>query len=283
MINELLICSVSGGKDSTALYCLMVEFYGKNFLPIFADTGNEHPVTVNYVRNLHIMAGGPEVVIVKADFTDKLKQRGKEPTGNPFLDMMLWKNMPPSSHRQFCTEWVKLWLIILYLEDNHPFADWVMFTGLRAGESIKRSTRQPFEYNSYFDCDSINPMVYMNEGDIFHFLKEKEVPPNPLYALGFDRVGCFPCIHSNKHELSILPDWVWEKLEYWEKKCQEVSGKPGFRWFPSDIVPGKKKIIDISDVRKWCKTSRGGKQFDLFKSIDVADAPSCMSTWGICE
>lgn len=60
-MKEIRICSVSGGKDSTALYCLMVETYGHDFVPVFADTGNEHRVTINYVRNLHIMAGGPEV------------------------------------------------------------------------------------------------------------------------------------------------------------------------------------------------------------------------------
>ena len=54
------IVSVSGGKDSTALYCWAIEQWGKDgFRAVFADTGNEHPVTYNYVRNMHEMAGGP--------------------------------------------------------------------------------------------------------------------------------------------------------------------------------------------------------------------------------
>lgn len=114
MKEEIQICSVSGGKDSTALYCLMVEYFGHEFLPIFSDTGNEHPVTINYISNLHLIAGGPEVVIVKADFTEKLKKSGKEVSGNPFLDMMVWKHRAPSSKAQFCTEWVKLWPILLF-------------------------------------------------------------------------------------------------------------------------------------------------------------------------
>lgn len=273
-----MICSVSGGKDSTALYCLMVEFYGNNFLPIFADTGNEHPVTVNYVRNLHTMAGGPQVQIVKADFSEKMKKKGLAPTGNPFLDMMLWKGRAPSTKAQFCTEWVKLWPILMWLEENKPFEDWVMFTGLRAGESIRRASRQPYEYNSYFDCDSVNPMIYESEERVFEFLEEKGVPPNPLYALGFHRVGCFPCIHSNKTELALLPDWAWNKLEEWE-------GELGRSWFKAGSLPGKPDwyIPNISEVREWSKTVRGGKQYDLFKSAEVSDAPSCMSTWGICE
>lgn len=279
MSKEVKICSVSGGKDSTALYCLMVEFYGKDFLPIFADTGNEHPVTLNYVRNIHIMANGPEVVMVKADFSDKLKAKGKDVSGNPFLDMMLWKGRAPSTKAQFCTEWVKLWPMLQYLENAHPFDEWVMFSGIRQGESLARERKyqNPFTTNSYYDCDYILPMLYESEQQIFDFLEEKGVAPNPLYALGYGRVGCFPCIHANKNELSLLPEWAWEKLELWERKL-------GRTWFgPGTLPKGMPYIPSIKDVRQWCKTLRGGKAYDLFKSITPADAPSCMSTWGICE
>lgn len=258
-MSELRICSVSGGKDSAAMYCLMREVYGNDFLPIFADTGNEHPVTVNYVRNMHIMAGGSPVQIVKADFTQKLAKKGKEASGNPFLDLMIWKGRAPSTKAQFCTEWVKLWPILLLLEENYPIQEWIMFTGLRAGESFRRSFRQPFEYNTYFDCESVNPMLYMSEDDIFSFLEEKGVPPNPLYALGYGRVGCFPCIHANKNELSLLPDWAWDKLEVWEKRI-------GRTWFgPGTLPKGQSYIPSINEVREWRKTVRGGKQYDLFK------------------
>lgn len=273
---ELNIVSVSGGKDSTALYCLAMEFYGYNFLPVFADTGNEHPVTVNYVRNLHLMAGGPPVQIVKADFTKKLREKDK--SGNPFLDMMVWKGRAPSTKAQFCTEWVKLWPILQFLENNYPEREWIMHLGLRAGESQRRAKRHPFEWNFYFDCESINPLLYETEERIFEFLAEKNVPPNPLYAIGYGRVGCFPCIHANKVELSLLPGWAWNKLEHWEATL-------GRSWFPPGILPGKPQghIPAIRDVREWSKTAFGGKQYDLFKSIQPADAPSCLSTWGICE
>lgn len=252
--NKLPICSVSGGKDSTATYCLMVEFLGNNFLPIFADTGNEHPVTVNYVRNLHIMAGGPEVVIVKADFTDKLNRKGVEPSNNPFLDMMMWKGRAPSTKAQFCTEWVKLWPILLHLQEHYPTHEWEMFTGLRAAESQGRMNRYyaqgPFQENSYFDCEYILPFLYETSEGVIDFLKEKDVPMNPLYALGYGRVGCFPCIHANKTELSLIPEWAWEKLAYWESKL-------GRSWFPAGILPGKQKghIPKIPEVKEWCKTS----------------------------
>lgn len=276
---DIHICSVSGGKDSTALYCLMVEFYGHNFLPIFADTGNEHPVTVNYVKNLHLIAGGPPVKIVSADFAEKLAKKNLKKSDNPFLDLMRWKGRAPSTKAQFCTEWLKLWPIMVYLENHHAIDNWIMYTGIRKAESIRRDQqyKTPFTESTYFDCETILPLLYETENTIFSFLKEKGVPPNPLYALGYKRVGCFPCIHANKTELSILPNWAWEKLEYWENTI-------GRSWFSAGTLPGKPEgyIPKINEVKEWSKTSFGGKNYDLFKQ-DQKDAPSCVSTWAICE
>lgn len=275
-MKKLPIAGISGGKDSTSLYCLMVEEFGMDFLPIFSDTTHEHPVTVNYVKNLHIMAGGPPVIIVKSDFTKKLARKGIEPTESNFTNMALWKGRFPSTKAQFCTEWLKLWPQLEYLEENYPHHEWEIFTGIRAGESLSRSRRKPFEWNTYFDCEAVNPLLYETEEGIFQFLASKNVPPNPLYALGYGRVGCFPCIHANKGELSILPDWAWDRL-------QDYENTVGRTWFPPGVVPGMAGLTTIENVRQWCKTSYGGRQFDLFKGIDTADAPSCMSTWGICE
>lgn len=46
------IISVSGGKDSTALLLLAIEREAENMQAVFADTGNEHELTYEYVRYL---------------------------------------------------------------------------------------------------------------------------------------------------------------------------------------------------------------------------------------
>ena len=231
----LPICSVSGGKDSTALYLLMQEYYGNNFLPIFSDTGHEHPVTVNYVRNLHHMTRGPQVQIVKPDFTNAIALRRKtrienarkaigttdyqkalqmarkmKPSGNTFLDMMIWKNAVPTGKNQFCTEHLKLWPQFFFLTKNYPKDqyEWIMHSGIRAGESKERQTKQPFSYNGFFDCLQVFAMLYESEQTMFQIMEERGVPPNPLYALGNSRVGCYPCIHANKDQLNALPEWA---------------------------------------------------------------------------
>lgn len=62
------IISVSGGKDSTALLLLAIERQPDNMQAVFADTGNEHDLTYDYVRYLEQATGVP-IRWVKADFT----------------------------------------------------------------------------------------------------------------------------------------------------------------------------------------------------------------------
>lgn len=295
------VVSVSGGKDSTALYCWAIEQFGSDgFRAVFADTGHEHPVTYNYVRNLHIMiggGGGPQVEWVKADFSAKLEAKGKPVSGNPFLDMWQYKGRAPSARAQFCTENLKLAPIRDWLNSFRAHHEVEMFVGIRAGESARRAKMPEEEDSDYYDAIVKRPLLRWTEEDVFAYLKAKGVPPNPLYENGSSRVGCYPCIHSRKSELASMPDWAWEKLAEWEKLA-------GRTWFAFGDVPltneQKLEILKaqndpaalaalkdkysprVAEVREWCRTSHGGRQFQLF-SDDAKDVPSCMSTWGICE
>lgn len=61
------IVSLSGGKDSLAT-ALKAKERGKPFRVVFADTGNEDQITLDYVDNLEGYLGVP-VETVRADFT----------------------------------------------------------------------------------------------------------------------------------------------------------------------------------------------------------------------
>lgn len=246
---------------------------GWDFHAIFADTGHEHPVTLNYVRNMHELAKGPKVTIVKADFSAKLGDRA---TGRPMLDLLKWKKRAPSARAQFCTEHLKLAPIRQWVQRVCPDGDHIeMYVGIRAAESARRAKMLEHEFSDYYDCDLYRPLLRWTEDDVWAMLKKHGVPPNPLYTdASANRVGCYPCIHARKRDLAAMPDWAWDRLKEYESAV-------GRSWFPAGTVPGK-FIPSIEDVRAWSKTLRGGKEVDP-NAPDIADVPSCMSTWGTCE
>lgn len=78
MTRAVHFVSISGGKDSTAVACLAVERIQRrpDFRPrfLFADTGNEHDVTLEHVAYL-AGALGIQIETVRADFSDRFAAR----------------------------------------------------------------------------------------------------------------------------------------------------------------------------------------------------------------
>jgi len=266
---DLHVVSVSGGKDSTALYLWAIEQFGRTgFRAVFADTGSEHPATVNYVRNLSELASGPEVEMVKADFSKQLAAKEKTPSGVPFLDMLMVKG-PPSPKHQFCTEKLKLAPIRDWLESVRGDADVFMYVGIRAAESERRAAMPQVQFSEFFDCEVRRPLLYWSETQVFGQLNKFGVEPNPLYEAGYTRVGCFPCIYSCKQDLARMPDWAWQRLFDWETRS-------GHRFFP----PGKghQMFNDLKTVREWATSPT---RFDK-EPAEQTDVGSCLVHWSVC-
>lgn len=69
--------SISGGKDSTATACLALERAQRTPMEtrfLFADTGNEHQITLDHIGYLG-RALGIEIETVRADFSDRFAAR----------------------------------------------------------------------------------------------------------------------------------------------------------------------------------------------------------------
>jgi 3'-phosphoadenosine 5'-phosphosulfate sulfotransferase (PAPS reductase)/FAD synthetase len=67
------VINVSGGKDATALLLLAREAGAQNAVGVFADTGNEHPQTLEYIDYLHWSV--LPIRRVQADFSAELVRR----------------------------------------------------------------------------------------------------------------------------------------------------------------------------------------------------------------
>ena len=296
------IVNLSGGKDSTAMLLLAIERETPNLLAVFADTGNEHPLTYEYIEYLRSKLLC-EILTVKQDFSAKLEHRREvaatkwlaeglpesrieearealKPTGIPFLDLCLLRGRFPSTTRRFCTQFLKKEAVRELVFDKFlaEGIDVESWQGIRKEESAHRAKalERDFAYrNEETEAEVWNyrPILDFTAQDCFDTIKKHGLEPNPLYKLGFSRVGCMPCIHCRKTELLEIakrfPDQI-EKIASWEDRVTRASKRRDATFFP--MTPIREKV-------EWSKTARGGKQFDF----DFEGIPSCKSEYGLCE
>lgn len=328
------VVSVSGGKDSTVTALLAMDVDACPRL-VFADTGNEHELTYAYVREYLPKALGLPIEEVRADFADRIaakrvyvaeKWAGKgvpddiivralavlaEPTGNPFIDLCLWKGRFPSRKAQFCTQELKRYPLDALMLDaigaGHQVESW---RGVRKDESQNRRNAQARE-RAAEGWDVVHPIVDWTADQVVQFIQDRGVELNPLYRLGMKRVGCMPCINCSKDELSEIarrfPQHI-DKIREWEGLLAQAA-KRGFSTFFTDraldVPTGELRqeededgeLLTVSVTRletnaeifarlnidarvQWANTVRGGKQFALFKT---GEPNECQSVYGLCE
>lgn len=227
-------------------------------------------------------------------WTNKAKRRALaslHPSGNPFLDLCMWKGRFPSRKAQFCTEHLKRNMAVEYqlalVDEGYTVVSW---QGVRRDESLNRRDAKSFEKldeHMYV----YRPIVDWTAEDTFSYAASMNIEPNPLYKCGMGRVGCMPCINASKDEVREIaarfPEHI-DKIAEWEVRVIACSKRGAASFFPA---PSGKKIVsdklayakanDIYSVVEWSRTSRGGKQFSLLTALD--ESSSCSSAYGLCE
>ena len=100
---------------------------------------------------------------------------------------------------------------------------WV--TGLRREQSITRSTIEVSEFDAAHGLHKFNPLAEWSRSEVWHYLREHDVPYNPLHDRGYASIGCAPCTRA------IGPDdderagrWWWEDPE--RRECG-LHRRPG--------------------------------------------------------
>jgi 3'-phosphoadenosine 5'-phosphosulfate sulfotransferase (PAPS reductase)/FAD synthetase len=306
------IISISGGKDSTATALLAIAMEADNLELVFADTGNEHVLTYDYVDYLQQKLDLP-IRKVKADFTVQIERKKRKleagelvgwtdkaiaaalellvPTGNPFLDMCLWKGRFPSSQARFCTQHLKTdpityQVFFPLLDVGHTIWSW---QGIRRDESLARRYAKEFE-DVGGGLFTYRPIARWSVESVFEAHRYMGVKPNPLYKMGMTRVGCMPCVNCSNEELPAIalrcPEEV-ERVREWERLASIASRRQSATFFTSsnDPMAGNEchhySTHGIDRMIKWSSTSRGGRQFDLIASN--ADPDACRSAYGLCD
>jgi 3'-phosphoadenosine 5'-phosphosulfate sulfotransferase (PAPS reductase)/FAD synthetase len=316
-VNALNVVSISGGKDSAATALVALETMPHESLRfIFCDTGNEHESTYEYVAYMgeHL---GIQIDTLRAEFTQQIAAKreyilNKWPakgvplenceraaaamvaTGNPFLDLCVWKGRFPSRRAQFCTEQLKTLPATEYqldLIDSGQCEAVYSWQGVRLDESWSRRNRMQGTGACVISLDergggiwNYRPILRWTAFDVFEAADCYGLKPNPLYLQGMTRVGCMPCINAGKDEVLEIskrfPGHI-DRIEMWERSVALASKREEASFFPDPDRDAHLNKRGIRNIVEWSKTQRGGQLMDF---IRISEEPkACESAYGLCE
>lgn len=289
-----VIVTFSGGKDSLASLLWVRNNLTKDFITVFCDTGWEHPLTYQYIYDIRDRLG-LNLVTVKSKKFDGM------------VDLAKKKSRWPSSQRRFCTSELKTIPMIDYILDeiNDSF---LMIQGIRAAESSKRAEMskqctyfkyyvQPYgkgkngkdKFHTYRRKDVLaflaknaddllRPVFDWSAQQVIDYILDNGLTPNPLYRMGYKRVGCYPCVMASQQDMYNISAQDPQRINY----IADLEKKMSSSFFGPDKIPSryyKGEYPLIGDVVKYVQKKHSSGS--LFEDTDIAT--SCMSYYGLCE
>lgn len=281
--DRLIICSVSGGKDSAAarLYLRELGIPDSQVRNVAMDTGWEWSGWRDYVEGPLTAAIGPIEIIGSSRSLPQWAEH---------------KGMFPSRLRRWCTDLNKVQPFAAYIHAAlQRGEDPLIVVGIRASESIARALMPEWEDQDAYDAECWRPILTWTLQDVIDIHQRHGLVPNPLYLKGAKRVGCWPCIYAGKDEIKLVAEVDPGRID--EIRALEASVtiaaedivrrrgedlKQPRTFFAARSPDGTAWPIDR--VVKWSRALRGGKHEDrrlgLLESAGINDG--CMR-WGLCE
>jgi phosphoadenosine phosphosulfate reductase len=204
---------VSGGKDSTVITDLAIRAGIKCRFEV-SWTGIEYPETVYFLRQEKKRI---EALGYSFEFIIPRDKDGKQVT--------MWKLIEkygfPTRQMRFCCERLKeaagrnayCILGIRWSESSrrkkgraiHEIAGHEMMTN-NDNEASRRMTENCMKKNKYM----LNPIIEWSDAEVWEYIKENNLPYNPLYNTGHKRVGCIGCpMRANEKELEDNPKYAY--------------------------------------------------------------------------
>jgi len=259
--------SISGGKDSAAMWSWAKRTGLATRVAIACDTQWEADFPgvdwLGYLAELSAAIGEPvKIVSDGRGFAEGVRKHGVFPGK---LARMRW-----------CTPELKLEPFKAEVARLREEDEVTVVVGIRAEESADREKMPEREWSEFYDCEMWRPMIAWTLEQVMAEHHENGLPINPLYLLGAERVGCWPCVKAGKEELALLgrldPKRV-EQIRELEKEtettmfCLEKTTKGVREYLPTPI----------DGVIAWARTSRGGVQ------LSMVQEPSGCARWGLCE
>ena len=164
----------SGGKDSLVILHMALDV-NPDIPVIYNNTTVEFPETLQYVKRLQEEWGlNIHVTSNNCSFFKMTKERG-------------W-----AGHEdRWCCKPYKEEPAFQFMVQNEFKAE---ITGTTRTESIYRRSLTPIKVpNKDPLIIRVNPIYDWNEWEVWRYIKENNIPYNPLYDKGYRRIGCWCC------------------------------------------------------------------------------------------
>lgn len=101
-------------------------------------------------------------------------------------------------------------------------------TGQRRAQSITRQALAIEEFDAEHGLPKFNPLAEWSDDDVWDYVREHDVPTNPLHARGYPSIGCAPCTRAIEPGEDVRAGrWWWEQPEH--REC-------GLHRRPLDVV-----------------------------------------------
>lgn len=272
-----LVCTYSGGKDSD----VMLELFKRSGVPFevhHSHTTADAPQTVYHVREVFCEL---ELQGIKCEIDYHRQSDGSRIT---MWNLIPKKKIPPTRMARYCCAELK----------ETGCKNRMIATGVRWEESSKRKVRGEFEVlgrtkkegkriseekmlltdNSdarklFEQCQLkaktvVNPIIEWPNRDIWDYYWHECKVHNPLYKMGYNRVGCIGCPMAGKRRWKEFADFPKYKRMYIKSfdKMLDVMRNDGsgrvlkwktgydvFLWWMEDKnIPGQMSIEDIPGV-----------------------------------
>ncbi len=177
--------SCSFGKDSTVVLWLCLQ-ENPEIPVVWNNTGVEYRETVDFARKL------------ANEWNLNLIETKPEKTFWQVMEKIIAEGAHLDDGRKYSEQ-------CCYALKHKPFRKALRqygfrysFTGLTAIESRIRmflACERGMEYYSRKDgITKVHPILYWTPEEVWHFIKEHNIPVNPAYQkYGLDRIGCVPC------------------------------------------------------------------------------------------
>jgi len=175
------------------------------------DTGRLHPQTLELVRTTRQRCG-LEIQVLCPD-PEEVAQMVREHGADLFYSSI--------DNRRLCCHVRKVNVLRRRLAG---LGAWVC--GLRREQSVTREAVQTIQWDQANGLVKINPLADWTIAQVWDYVRDHDVPYNPLHDEGYPSIGCQPCTRAVEPGQDIRSGrWWWESPEHKECGLHVVDGR----------------------------------------------------------